>query len=406
MREKIDVGSYKSKRGRNVGVEKRMDPIFLILVFVLLAFGLVMLFSASFARAYYYENGNSFFYISRQAIHAIIGVVGMFIISKIDYHRYRKFAFPLFIFALFLLVAVLFMKGDENGIKRWINLGPIGQFQPSELMKFAIILLFASIIAANYNKMKTFSFGVLPFVTLLAIVIILMYLEPHLSGIILMCSIAGVMMFVGGTKPKYFFILFALAGCALIYIMFFKGNYMSGRAYYWLHPFSDPRDQTMQTDQSLLAIGSGGVFGLGLGQSRQKFMYLPEVQNDFIFAVICEELGIIGAIAVILLFLLLCYKGFEIASKSPDKFGALLCVGIVAQFGIQALFNIAVVTATIPNTGISLPFFSYGGTALVMQLFEMGVVLNVSRYSSTTKLYGDSLAEKKRFKNKPALNKN
>ena len=161
---------------------------------------------------------------------------------------------------------------------------------------------------------------------------------------------------------------------------------MGGRAYYWLHPFSDPLDQTMQTDQSLLAIGSGGIFGLGLGQSRQKFMYLPEVQNDFIFAVICEELGIFGAFAVILLFLLLAYKGFEIASKSPDQFSFLLCAGIVAQFTLQAMLNIAVVTATIPNTGIPLPFFSYGGTALVIQLWELGIVLNISRYSTTKKL--------------------
>ena len=386
MKKKINIRLTRNMNSRNIVGQKNMDPVFLILVFILLAFGLVMLFSASFARAYYYKQGNSFHFISKQVIHATIGVVGMLIISKIDYNKYRKYAIPLFLVSLCLLVVVLFTKGDEHGIKRWISFGPLGQFQPSELMKFALILLFASIISANYNKMKTFRYGVLIFVILLGIVVALMYLEPHLSGVVLMCSIAGTMMFVGGTKPRWFVILFVVAGIALIYILLFKGNYMSGRAYYWLHPFSDPRDKTMQTDQSLLAIGSGGVFGLGLGQSRQKFMYLPEVHNDFIFAVICEELGIVGAVAVIVLFLLFCYKGFEIASKAPDKFGTLMCAGIVAQFGIQAMFNIAVVTATVPNTGISLPFFSYGGTALAMQLFEMGVVLSVSRHSITPKL--------------------
>ena len=359
MKKDGKIKSTKTLLGFEAVRDKSMDPVFLILVFILLAFGLIMLFSASFARAYYYKQGNSFHFILKQSLYAAIGLVGMFVMSKINYNKLRKFAMPLFLISLCLLVVVLFMKGDANGIKRWIKIGSLIQFQPSELMKFSLILLFSSMISANYNKMRTFRYGVLLFSILLGIVVALMYLEPHLSGIILMCSIAGVMMFVGGTKPRWFIILFLIAGAALVYILFFKGNYMSGRVYYWLHPFSDPIKNTMQTDQSLLAIGSGGVFGLGLGRSRQKFMYLPEVHNDFIFAVICEELGIVGAIVVIVLFLLFCYKGFEIASKSSDKFGTLLCAGIVAQFGIQAMFNIAVVTATVPNTGISLPFFFF-----------------------------------------------
>lgn len=385
----IDVASKRQmkKKSRLALLEKRgkMDPVFLILIFALLCFGLIMLFSASFARAYYYE-GNSFYYISKQAFFAVIGVTAMLVASRVDYHIYRRYAVLIFFVSALLLVIVLFMPGDENGIKRWISLGPLGQFQPSELMKFALIVLFSSIIAANYSKMKTFRYGVLPFVLILIPVLVLMYLEPHLSGIILMCAITAVLMFVGGTRMKWFVALIIVAVAALLYILLFQGNYMSGRAYYWLHPFSDSLDKTMQTDQSLLAIGSGGFFGLGLGQSKQKFMYLPEVQNDFIFAIICEELGVVGAVAVILLFVLLCYKGFEVASKAPDKFGSLLCTGIVAQIGIQALLNIAVVTNTVPNTGISLPFFSYGGTALVMQLAEMGVALNVSRQASTRKL--------------------
>lgn len=377
--------SLKRRKKLQVDNKNKVDPIFLILVFSLLAFGLVMLFSASFARALY-ENGNSFYYISKQGIFALLGVCTMFVVSKIDYHIYKKYAIPLFAVSFILLVLVLFTSGDENGIKRWIGLGPFGQFQPSELMKLAMIMVFSLLIAKNYNKMKTFSCGVLPFAIILLAIVALMYLEPHLSGIILMGCIASVMMFVGGTRLRWFGILLSLAALALLYLLLFKGNYMTGRAFYWLHPFSDPQNNTMQTDQSLLAIGSGGVFGEGLGKSRQKFMYLPEVQNDFIFSVVCEELGIIGAISVILLFVLFCYKGFEIASKAPDKFGSMLCIGIISQIGMQALLNIAVVTATVPNTGISLPFFSYGGTALCMQLLEMGIVLNVSRHSQTAKI--------------------
>jgi len=364
---------------------KKVDPIFLILIFTLLAFGLVMLFSASFAYAYYYRRGNSLFFISHQLVHAIIGLIGMFIISKIHYSFYKKTAKLMFGISFVLLIIVLFSKGDVHGIKRWIDIKII-QFQPSEAMKFSIIPLFATMIIKQYNKMNTFFYGILRFGLILAPVVGLMFLEPHLSGIILICLIAGVLLFVGGANVKWFIALFALAAVALLFMLIFGGNYMGGRFYYWLHPFSDPQDQTMQTDQSLLAIGSGGVFGLGFGQSRQKFMYLPEVQNDFIFAIICEELGLIGGFAVIILFLLFCYKGFEIASKAPDKFSFLLAAGIVAQFSLQAMFNIAVVTATVPNTGIPLPFFSYGGTALVIQLWEMGIVLNISRYAGTQKL--------------------
>ena len=373
----MDAGGALSK--------KKVDPIFLILIFSLLAYGLVMLFSASFAYGFYYRRGNSFFFISHQLVHTIIGLSGMYVISKIHYSFYKKTATLMFIITFVLLVIVLFTKGDKNGIKRWIDIKII-QFQPSEAIKFTITPVLAKFISKNYNKMKTFFYGVLKPVSFLALPVVLLILEPHLSGTVLICCIAAVLMFVGGTNIKWFVIACCLAFAAFLFLLIFGGNYMADRAYYWLNPFSDPQGKTMQTDQSLLAIGSGGIFGLGFGQSRQKFMYLPEVQNDFIFAIICEELGLIGAFAVIILFFLFCYKGFEIASKSPDKFSCLLCVGVVAQFGFQAMFNIAVVTATIPNTGIPLPFFSYGGTALVIQLWEMGIVLNISRHAGTQKL--------------------
>lgn len=361
-----------------------MDITFFILVMVLLTFGLIMLFSASYAYAYYRYGGDSFRFIRKQAFFAVVGVVGMLVISKIDYHILKKFTYWVFGICLVLLVIVLiFPAGDGgeglNGAKRWLSLG-FTTIQPSELMKFGIILLFAHLISINYKKMGTFAYGVLPFLFFLGIVAVLMLLEPHLSGTILIFSIGLIMMFVGGTKYRYFGLALAIAILGIIAIVAIKGiDYVSVRLNGWLDPFSDVQDETYQTVQSLLAIGSGGLWGLGLGQSRQKFLYLPEPANDFIFSIVCEELGFIGAAIVILLFVLFVYRGFVIASKAPDKFGAMLVVGLTIQIGIQAMLNIAVVSNTIPNTGISLPFFSYGGTALLLQLFQMGIILNVSR---------------------------
>ena len=389
------VNIFNFKNSAPINLTGLYDPVFLILILSLLGFGLVMLFSASFARAFYLNHGNSLHYISKQFINATIGLIGMFVIAKIDYRKYMNLALPAYLLGVLVLVLVLIVGvPDKHGIKRWLYVGPI-QFQPSELTKIALILLFSAMVSKNYKKMKLFHVGVVRFVAVLGVVLILMFLEPHLSGAVVICSIAGVMMFVGGTRIRWFVLIFTLALCALLYILLFKGNYMSGRAYFWLHPFSDPQNQTMQTDQSLLAIGSGGFFGLGLGQSRQKFLFLPEVQNDFIFAVICEELGAIGAFAVIGLFLCFCYKGFEIATRTNDKFGCMLCTGIVSQFVIQAIYNIAVVTSTIPNTGISLPFFSYGGTAIVVQLWELGIVLNISKHANTPKLLKLKIPAKK-----------
>ena len=362
-----------------------MDITFFILVMVLLTFGLIMLFSASYAYAYYRYGGDSFRFIRKQAFFAVVGVVGMLVISKIDYHILKKFTYWVFGICLILLVLVLIFPAGEggeglNGAKRWLSLG-FTTIQPSELMKFGIILLFSHLISINYKKMGTFSYGVLPFLFFLGIVAVLMLLEPHLSGTILIFAIGLIMMFVGGTKYRYFGLALAIAILGIVAIVAIKGiDYVSVRLNGWLDPFSDVQDETYQTVQSLLAIGSGGLWGLGLGQSRQKFLYLPEPANDFIFSIVCEELGFIGASIVILLFVLFVYRGFVIASKAPDKFGAMMVVGLTVQIGIQAMLNIAVVSNTIPNTGISLPFFSYGGTALLLQLFQMGIILNVSRH--------------------------
>lgn len=360
-----------------------MDATFLIIILVLLTFGLIMLFSASYAYAYY-QYGDSLYFIKRQAIFAVMGIAGMLFVSCVNYHVLLKFVPWFFGGGLLLLVIVLFMP-EQKGARRWIDLKII-TFQPSEIMKFALVLLFAYLIMKNYDKMGTFRYGVLPFMIPLGIVCVLMILEPHLSGTILIVSIALVMMFVGGVKYRYYVALLIIAALGVLLVILYGGiGYVEARLASWLDPFSDPQGDTYQTVQSLLAIGSGGFTGLGLGNSRQKYLYLPEPQNDFIFSIVCEELGFIGAVVLVTLFALFVVRGFIIASRAPDKFGSMLAVGLTAQIGIQVIVNIAVVTNTVPNTGISLPFFSYGGTALLMQLLQMGVVLNISRHSAIMK---------------------
>ncbi len=366
-----------------------MDLSFFLIVITLLVIGIIMMFSASYAKALSESGGqNGTSYAMKQMMMAGVGIVALFFFSFFDYRHFAspKIAIPFYCGCLALLIAVLAMGVTENGATRWIVLGPIN-FQPSELMKLAIIVLFSYLIVQNYNRMHTFSVGILPFGVLLGAVVLLLLLQPHLSCTLLTCAVAVILMFIGGVRWKHIGILIVVGVIGIVAIVFYKiqtdgFTYFATRFQSWLDPFSDEKGGTWQTTQSLIAIGSGGLFGLGLGGSRQKFMYLPESQNDFVFSIVCEELGFIGAVTVILLFLLLVIRGIYIASKARDKFGMLITIGITAQIGIQAFLNIAVVSNLIPNTGISLPFFSYGGTALIMQLAEMGIVLNVSRQAS------------------------
>lgn len=354
------------------------DMTFFILVLVLLVLGLVCMFSASFVYAYYWDN-DSYYYIKRQLIFALLGVVAMLVISLVDYHKLHTFAFPLLLVSWVLLVLAL-LTPSSTGVHRWIRMGSFS-FQPSEVAKFALILVFAHMISLNYKKMKRFGVGFLPFILLLGGTCALVFLEPHLSGTVLLLGIGLVMMYVGGTRMLYIGILVLLGVTAVLYMILVRG-YEQDRIAVWLDPLSvykTDRDSAWQTVQSLYAIGSGGVLGQGLGNSRQKHLFLPEPQNDFVFAVVCEELGLVGAVLIILLFAALVWRGFTLAMKAPDKFGSMLIIGLTAQVGLQAALNMAVVTNLIPNTGISLPFFSYGGTSLVMLLAQMGVVLGVSR---------------------------
>ena len=364
----------------------KIDVTFLVLVLILLSVGLVMLFSASHAYAFYNE-GNSFYYIERQLFFAVVGTGAMLFASQINHKFIQKWAVILFLFAVALLLfADIFMR-DQYGFARWIYIGGFS-FQPSEVAKFAIIVLFAHLAATNANKMQDFRYGVVPFAIALGTVAVLVILSRHLSGTIIVGALGVSMMWFGGTKMRYFALLAGIgaAGVALIIFVPQFMAYTGDRFQVWLDPYSYYHEGGFQTIQALIAIGSGGIWGAGLGNSRQKYLYIPEPQNDFIFPVVCEELGFIGASAILLIFALLVARGFMIAMRCKDKFGSLLAAGCVTHIGLQVLLNIAVVTNTIPNTGISLPFFSYGGTALMMTLGEMGIVLAVSKKSSIKKI--------------------
>lgn len=368
-------------------------PLFIFIV-VLLAVGLVMLYSASFADSYYNE-GDSYYYIRRQGGFAIFGFVVMIAVSLFDYHRFHGLAPIIYAIAIGLLLAVLLfgrvlkissIAPAEGVAVRWLKIGPV-QFQPSEVAKFAVIALCAHYISQHLEEMGTLRYGVLPFLVIVGLPCVLVMAENHLSGTIILFLLGVILMFVGGTKLRYFIVGISAVAVAIGLYVVLKSGYQMGRISVWLDPFSETLDSdlTWQTRQSLYAIGSGGVLGVGLGQSRQKYLYLPKPMNDFIFAIVCEELGMVGALIVIILFSLFIWRGMYVSLRAKDKFGTLLGLGITFQVGLQAVLNICVVTNTIPNTGISLPFFSYGGTALLMLLGEMGILLNISRSAAVEK---------------------
>ena len=373
------AAAMKKKR-KLFSIANGFDMPFLIILMLILVIGLVCMYSASYAYAFYWYDGDSYYFIKRQLAFAVLGVVAMLMISTIDYHVLHKFSWVLWIVSLALLV-VAYIMPSSTGIHRWIRIPCIGQFQPSEVAKFALIVLYAHLVSLNHKKMKTFTKGYLPFMAILGITCGLVFIEPHLSGTMLLLGIGLILMYVGGTRLVYLLGTIGIGGAAAGYMIFGMG-YEKDRIDVWLKPlemFTKDKDMAWQTVQSLYAIGSGGLMGQGLGNSRQKHLFLPEPQNDFIFSIVCEELGFIGAVLIIILFGLLVWRGFVIGMKAPDKFGSMLAIGLTGQIGLQVAFNVAVVTNTIPNTGISLPFFSYGGTSLVMLLAQMGVVLSVSR---------------------------
>lgn len=358
-----------------------MDISFLALVVILLAIGVTMVLSASFARAYFdpggVTKGKATYYFIRQFIFAALGVAAMIICSRLPVGFYKRFSMPVLIAAVILLMLVPIIGTNANGAKRWIGFGAF-TIQPSEIAKIGIILAFASMICARRGRMKSFRYGILPFAAILIVIVGLLVLEPHFSASIIIVAIGGVMLFLGGARLVWFIAAAVAAGggIAVLLTMF---PYASTRITTWRDPFASTSDEGYQIVQSLYSIGSGGLTGLGLGQSRQKYLYLPEEHNDFIFSVVCEELGFIGALLILTLFALLIIRGYWIALHSTDRYGFLVAAGITTLLAIQVILNVAVVTNLVPCTGISLPFFSYGGMALLMQMAEMGIVLSISR---------------------------
>ena len=358
-----------------------MDAGFFTLALILLAMGVVMVLSSSYARAYYdpgsITGGNGAYYFLRQLIFALLGVGAMLLASRLPMSFYRRYTFHFLGLTLVLLMLVPIIGVKANGSRRWLGVGGL-TLQPSELAKLAVILSFSLLICRFQGKMRSFKYGILPFLTILGIMIGLLILEPHFSASIILIAIGGVMMFLGGVGLGWFIAALGGVTAALAVLLTFF-PYASSRISTWRDPFSDPSDRGYQSVQSLYSIGSGGLSGLGLGGSRQKFLYLPEEHNDFIFSVACEELGFIGAALILALFALLILRGYWIALHQRDRFNFLTCAGISTLLAIQVFLNVAVVTNLVPCTGISLPLFSYGGTALLIQLFEMGIILSASR---------------------------
>ncbi len=358
-----------------------MDAGFFTLALILLAMGVVMVLSSSYARAYYdpgkVTGGNGAYYFLRQLIFALLGVGAMLLASRLPMSFYRRYTFHFLGLTLVLLMLVPIIGVKANGSRRWLGVGGL-TLQPSELAKLAVILSFSLLICRFQGRMRSFKYGILPFLTILGIMIGLLILEPHFSASIILIAIGGVMMFLGGVGLGWFIAALGGVTAALAVLLTFF-PYASSRISTWRDPFSDPSDRGYQIVQSLYSIGSGGLSGLGLGGSRQKFLYLPEEHNDFIFSVACEELGFIGAALILALFALLILRGYWIALHQRDRFNFLTCAGISTLLAIQVFLNVAVVTNLVPCTGISLPLFSYGGTALLIQLFEMGIILSASR---------------------------
>lgn len=378
------AGLRAKENRRSLEAAPSVDYVFLVLVLLALAVGLTMLYSASYAQSEYdtgYQSSTR--YLQKQAICAVIGLVAMTVFSRIPAQLWYDLAWPLYIVSILLLLGVLVLGESVNGARRWINVAGI-QFQPSEVAKFTMILLFGRLTREFGERAEKFRYGVLGFGMAMMGILVPLALEKHLSAIMLMGMVGVVMMFVAGTRARW---LLAGAGAAAAFVVVYVSlmGYAGDRITAWLHPERDPGDTGYQILQSLYAIGSGGVFGLGFGKSRQKYLYLPFQYNDYIFAVICEELGLVGATAIIALLAALIIRGYWVALHARDRFSTVLAAGLITLIAVQTVLNLGVVTNLLPSTGISLPFFSYGGTALAVNLGEMGIVLSISRYRNERK---------------------
>ncbi|MGN0686639.1 MAG: FtsW/RodA/SpoVE family cell cycle protein [Oscillospiraceae bacterium] len=394
-------GKPKKEKKQRIGFfygKGMIDMPMLVITLVLLTLGITMMFSASHALSYRDNHGDSYGYAKSQLGFAALGLALMFVISFANYQKLRdvlftvkiknfRFGVTLSHIALWFSLGLMFLifpfgkSNYEGGPRRWLPL--FGRtFQPSDVLKFALIIYFAYYAAQNYKQMRGVIVGILKPLMVLALVAWLMYEQPHLSGLVIMLGICAVLLFIGGINMKVAFLALAI-GIPVLFVVFVGSDfkYFADRLAYAGDPLADISDKTYQNYQAILAIGSGGLWGVGFGNSSQKYYYLPDAENDFVYAILCEEFGFIGGMLVIILFIIFLLRGFYVARKAEDRFGMLLATGISLQVGLQALLNIGVNVCCIPNTGISLPFFSYGGTALVIQLAEVGLLLSVSRRS-------------------------
>lgn len=356
-----------------------VDFTFLIIVITLLIYGLIMVFSASSASAHYY-NDDAFLFIRKQLIFSVIGLAGMYFASVIDIKIIQNLSTLILGVTLVMLIMVLIpgVGLEINGARRWLGIGEAVSFQPSEIAKYAIILFTANSLSVRKTPLSSFWKDLFPYLAVICLFAGLVLMEDHLSGATVIAVAGCVVLFFGGARLSHFLSLIACGVGAVIAAIILE-PYRMKRFTTFLNPFEDPQGAGFQIVQSLYAIGSGGFFGLGLGQSRQKYLYIPEPHNDFIFSIICEELGFFGALLVIILFALFIWRGIRIAMAAPDTFSSLATGGIIGLVGFQVIVNIAVVTGSMPVTGMPLPFFSYGGSSILFLLTAMGFVLNVSR---------------------------
>ena len=357
-----------------------IDYTLVITILLLLSIGLIMVLSASSPSALS-ESGDSYKYFNKQLLFAVLGIVAMCVISKIDYRFYQKFYKQSWWISLILLIFVMLVGKTVNEAKRWIYITDTLSFQPSEIVKFLMIIFYAGILTKNRDQLGKFKDGFLKHILLVVPIIALLMLQPHFSASMVIITIVAVMMILAGCKFWHFLATGGAVGIPGMIGLIILEPYRLARVTTFLDPWKDATGAGWQVIQSLYAIGSGGLFGAGLGESKQKYLYIPEPHNDFIFSVLAEELGFVGCVLVIVLFAIFIWRGVLIAMKSPDMFGSLIAIGITTMVAIQVILNIAVVTSSVPATGMPLPFFSYGGTALFILLCEMGVLLNISRAS-------------------------
>ena len=360
------------------GMKTEFDSVVFYTTMTLVFIGIVMVFSASYIQAAF-KHHDAFYFLKRNVIYAVLGFIGMMIMSRVEYTFWKKNATKIGIIAVVLLVLVLTPLGKEaNGARRWLGVGG-ATIQPAEIAKFACILITAKLIEKRYDNIKSLTKGVLPLLIVPGTFFILIMGQPNMSTAGTIILVVFVMLFVAGMNMKFVYTMIAL-GIAAFAGLVLSAPYRLDRVTSFLDPFKDPLGSGYQVIQSLYAIGSGGLFGLGLGKSKQKYFYIPEPQNDFIFAIIGEELGLIGCIVVMMLFLILVYRCIRIALKCSDIFSCMVVIGIGAQIGIQAALNIAVATSSMPATGVALPFISMGGTSLTILMGAVGIVLNISKH--------------------------